>query len=105
MIGYRISRSDIEKLIERKAPGWLKRAQDRTNRFVAKRKFEEKKSIWSEVKPIYMHLQGRSKCAFCERKLKSKHTTSSITLQPATRSTDQGRTTPDLSDWRFRRVP
>jgi hypothetical protein len=33
--------------------------------------FSERSSIWSEVKPVYMTLQGDSKCAFCERKLES----------------------------------
>jgi hypothetical protein len=73
MIGYRISRQQLEKLIEEQSPGWMGRAKTRTSGFEAQRRFSEpsSKSIWSEVKPVYMKLQGDSKCAFCERKLES----------------------------------
>src|SRR5262245_18163470 len=67
MIGYRISRADLEKMV---GADWLKKASDRTNQFRRNGRYEESSSIWSEVKPKYMELQHQ-KCAFCERKLES----------------------------------
>ncbi|NJL29049.1 MAG: hypothetical protein HC897_14765 [Thermoanaerobaculia bacterium] len=71
MIGYRISRQDLEKEIEKEKPGWLQRAKERKEKFRKLGRYEEASSIWSEVKPVYMQLQGGSKCAYCERKLES----------------------------------
>jgi hypothetical protein len=71
VIGYPIFQTDLEALIEEEAPGWLKRAAERTTNFRLMGFYEEGSSIWSEVKPAYMKLQGNSKCAYCERKLES----------------------------------
>jgi hypothetical protein len=71
MIRYTKIRAELEALIEAESPGWLQRAAVRTEEFKRKRKFPEKSSIWSEIKPVYMRLQGNSKCAYCERKLES----------------------------------
>ena len=71
MIGYKISKDDLEDLIEAHKPGWLDRAKTRTAKFRALGKYEESSPIWSEIKAVYMTLQGESKCAFCERKLES----------------------------------
>ena len=71
MIRYSISRTDLEALIRAEKSGWLDRAEERTEQFRAKGRYEESSSIWSEVKPVYMRLQGNSKCAYCERKLES----------------------------------
>jgi hypothetical protein len=71
MITYRISRRDLEDLIETEKRGWLTRAGDRTEEFRRLGYYKEKSSIWSEVKPVYMRLQGSCKCAYCERKLES----------------------------------
>jgi hypothetical protein len=71
MIGYPVSRAELCELIEAEVPGWLKRAQERTAGFRKFGRYRESSSIWNEVKPVYMRLQGRSKCAFCERKLES----------------------------------
>jgi len=71
VIGYRISRAQLEKKIEAAAPGWMDRAKQRTAEFRTQGRYAESSSIWSEVKPVYMKLQGGSKCAFCERKLES----------------------------------
>jgi hypothetical protein len=75
VIGYRISKVKLEALIDAEAPGrgnkpsWLERAAARTAEFRANGRYEEKNSIWSEVKVVYMRLQGNCKCAYCERKL------------------------------------
>lgn len=71
MIAYRISRPELEALIEAESPGWLQRATARTNTFRQLGHYAEASSIWSEVKGVYMRMQGQSKCAYCERKLES----------------------------------
>jgi hypothetical protein len=71
VIGYKITRADLEKLIDADNKTWRNRAAERTKQFRTAGKFNEKKSIWSEIKPIYMTLQGGAKCIFCERKLES----------------------------------
>ena len=50
---------------------WGARAKRRTEKFRCKKKYDEKSSIWSEVKPVFMELQGGGKCCFCERKFES----------------------------------
>ncbi|MEI6827788.1 MAG: hypothetical protein WCK54_19525 [Desulfuromonadales bacterium] len=71
MIGYSITRKELETLIEAEKPGWLKKAAIRTAEFRKNGKYEEKSNIWSEIKPAYMRLQGDCKCSYCERKLES----------------------------------
>lgn len=71
MIAYPISRAALAQRIEAHAPGWLNRAAARTAGFQAQGAYSETSTIWSEVKQVYMTLQGASKCAFCERKLES----------------------------------
>jgi hypothetical protein len=71
MIGYRITKARLEELIEEESPGWLQKAKARTDGFRQKRRYDEKSSIWGEVKSVYMRLQGGEKCAYCERKLES----------------------------------
>ena len=71
MIGYRISQVELQARIKALNPTWINRASDRTDIFRAKGFYKEKSSIWSEVKQVYMELQGECKCAFCERKLES----------------------------------
>jgi hypothetical protein len=71
VIGYPISRLDLESRIHAVNATWLARASARTQHLIAAGRYQEQSSIWSEIKPIYMELQGDSKCAFCERKLES----------------------------------
>ncbi len=71
MIGYPISQEGMEALVEIEKPGWLKRAGERTEGFRDAKEYNEKSSIWSEVKPAYMKFQGDGKCVYCERKLES----------------------------------
>ena len=68
MIRYPITQSKLEERIEEEADGWLQKAAERTKKIRQKGYYNEKGSIWSDVKPVYMKLQGSSKCAFCERK-------------------------------------
>jgi hypothetical protein len=69
MIAYRITKAQLDGLIEAETPGWLQKAASRTDGFRQKGYYKESSSIWSEVKPVYMRLQGGEKCAYCERKL------------------------------------
>ncbi|HEY1663179.1 MAG TPA: hypothetical protein VGI03_12235 [Verrucomicrobiae bacterium] len=71
MIAYRITKTQLEALIESETPGWLQKAAVRTAVFRQKGYYEEKSTIWGEVKGVYMRLQGNCKCAYCERKLES----------------------------------
>jgi hypothetical protein len=65
MIRYPKALDDLELKIEAKYPGWLKRAKDRTEKFEIAGCYDEKSSIWSEIKPLYMSLQ-KCKCIYCE---------------------------------------
>ena len=71
MIRYDITPDALCALVEERAPGWLERANSRTNRFREKEEYEEKNSIWGEVKPVFMEVQGGGKCCFCERQFES----------------------------------
>lgn len=67
MINYPITANDLETLIDQFVPSWRRRALSRTDTFRRIRRYQERSSIWSEIKVIYMRLQN-NKCAFCERK-------------------------------------
>ena len=68
MIRYQITETELRDAIESEKPGWLARAQTRTDRFIAAGKYDESSGIWSEIKRVYMDLQ-HDKCAYCERQL------------------------------------
>lgn len=72
MIRYPTTKAGLIAAIEEQAPGWIARAKKRTAEFRRLGRYEESSSIWSEIKPVYMRLQGGSKCAFCERKFESE---------------------------------
>jgi hypothetical protein len=72
MIGYPITLKVLESLVEAESPGWLAKAAARTAAFKKAGCYNETKGIWSGVKPVFMRLQGGSKCAYCERKLESE---------------------------------
>ena len=69
MIAYRITLSQLEALVDAHARGWRAKAKKKTARFEAAGTYNEDKGTWSEIKPVYMRLQGGGKCAFCERML------------------------------------
>ena len=68
MIRYPITLTEIEQRVDAKAPNWRRCARWRTTRLFNKGKYEEKSSIWSEVKPVYMAFQ-HNKCIYCEQRL------------------------------------
>ena len=71
MIRYAVTLEELRARVERDVPGWGARAKRRTGKFRRKKKYDERSSIWSEVKPVFMELQGAGKCCFCERKFES----------------------------------
>lgn len=71
MIRYAVTLDALREMIERRVPGWLANARDRTETFRARGRYEERNPIWSDVKPIFMEVQGEGKCCFCERKFES----------------------------------
>jgi len=71
MIRHPIPPPLLTARVDTKIPGWRKRAATRTAKFKAQKRFEENSSIWSEVKPLFMTLQGENKCIYCERKFGS----------------------------------
>jgi 5-methylcytosine-specific restriction endonuclease McrA len=72
MIGYRITQTELEQRIRTQKADWLNRAKTRTATFRQQGRYEEDSSIWSEVKVVYIRLQGNAKCAYCERKLEAE---------------------------------
>lgn len=72
MIRYPVTKAQLEALITAETPDWLARATERTEKFRRKGFYEKERGpIWSEVKPVYMRLQGLGKCAYCERKMEA----------------------------------
>ena len=70
MIRYAIAPTALRARVEQCAPGWNARARKRTTGFGKIRRYEEKSSLWGEVKPVFMELQN-GKCCFCERQYES----------------------------------
>lgn len=68
MIRYPFVKTEVEAEIAAIDPNWLRNAAKRTQKFLKSGSYEEKSSIWSAVKPVYMKLQ-HNKCVFCERQL------------------------------------
>ncbi|MCX7049142.1 MAG: hypothetical protein NTX50_27105 [Candidatus Sumerlaeota bacterium] len=66
MIGYPKTLKELET---RAGSKWLDKAKSQRQKSIRSRKCI--KSLWSEIKPIFMEIQGNGKCAFCERKLES----------------------------------
>ena len=71
MIRYDVTLDALRGMVERRVPGWLANARERTEAFRARGRYEENSPIWNDVKPIFMEVQGEGKCCFCERKLES----------------------------------
>ncbi len=71
MIRYDIDADGLRALVEQLVPGWIARGQTRTDVFRDRGRYEEENPIWSEIKPVFMQVQGDGKCCFCERKFES----------------------------------
>lgn len=70
MIRHHITQADWQQAIDDISSTWMSRAGDRTADYLAANRFVKNppSTIWSEIKRVYMDLQG-FKCGFCERKL------------------------------------
>ncbi len=69
MIRYRITSSELHDAISELNSSWFERADERTDFYAARHHYEKPpSSIWSDIKRVYMELQGY-KCGFCERRL------------------------------------
>lgn len=68
MISYRIDEADLLRAIDLVKPGWLERAKTKTNALISAGRYEGSENFWSEIKPVFMNLQG-NKCIFCETRL------------------------------------
>lgn len=69
--GNTINKSYIEALINTHKASWLQRAAKRTAAYKIEGKVTDDSHIWSEIKEVYMKLQG-NKCAFCETELEGR---------------------------------
>lgn len=71
MIRYQLPPAQWVARIEGLAPGWQGRADERTAECVTAGEYVSgKKSLWTEIKRLYMETQG-FKCGFCERRLEN----------------------------------
>lgn len=66
MINFRIAEKDLIAAIDAAHPKWLEKAAQRTRAAIAAGKVAEGDGIWSEIKRVYMELQG-FKCMYCEK--------------------------------------
>lgn len=74
MIRHAIAPPSLADRIDKLSPKWRTRAARRIVKFRTAKCYREKTSIWSEVKPVYMLVQGENKCIYCERKFGSAQT-------------------------------
>lgn len=71
MIRHPVPPPDLAARVDAALPTWRAKAKKRTAEFRKKKQYKESSSIWSEVKPLFMTLQGENKCIYCERKFGS----------------------------------
>ncbi|MCP3919720.1 MAG: hypothetical protein GY711_29655 [bacterium] len=68
-----LTRTQLRKRVDEEKSGWLARAQALTDASIQARKFvgtgsKKKDGVWSEIKRVFMSLQGH-KCAYCEKRM------------------------------------
>ncbi|RYZ86423.1 MAG: hypothetical protein EOP06_14505 [Proteobacteria bacterium] len=68
MIRYPWNDEAVEQAISLIDQNWLGKAAERTDALIRLGRYEEKSSIWSKVKPVYMKLQ-QNKCIYCEQQM------------------------------------
>lgn len=66
MIRIPITKEKLSSLIEAESPGWSARAKKRQTQANKNLRVGEGEGIWSDVKGVYMTLQG-FKCMYCEK--------------------------------------
>jgi 5-methylcytosine-specific restriction endonuclease McrA len=66
MIRIAVDPAGLEASVRALDPKWFDKAAKRTERFIAKKRYDETKGIWSRIKAAYVKIQ-HAKCAYCER--------------------------------------
>ena len=66
MIRFRIQRQELAQRIDQHDPKWSGKAKTRTKTAVEKGGVADGDGIWSDIKDVYMTLQGW-KCMYCEK--------------------------------------
>ena len=69
--GETLDSNSLEGRIKELSPQWIAKAKKRTQKYKTAGKVTDSKHIWSEIKEVFMDLQG-NKCAFCETELEGK---------------------------------
>lgn len=70
MTRIEVGSANLRRLVRAHDPTWLKRAREQTKALEAAIPATEFPSLWSEIKDVYIRLQGGdrgSKCAYCEK--------------------------------------
>ena len=67
MIRYEITPAELNERIDRLAPNWRSNARRKTAGFRKAGEYAEKAGTWSQIKQVYIDLQG-GKCGYCERR-------------------------------------
>ena len=75
MIRIEVADSELMKAIEKKKKGWLKNAEKKLKAARKAGKIEDKDGIWSEIKEVFILLQG-FKCIYCEAPMPKVESTS-----------------------------
>jgi hypothetical protein len=69
MIRYAVTQAELRQRINDFSPSWFDKARERTEAYrVAGRYTKPPSDIWSDIKRVFMDVQGY-KCGFCERRL------------------------------------
>lgn len=84
MIRHPIGESTLMRLIRAKAPDFFSDARDILSRLPATPTSKDFESLWGEVKPVYMDLQG-GKCVYCEMPLEGRIANDLEHFRPKTR--------------------
>jgi hypothetical protein len=74
MTRVQVTAAKLTQLIKAHKPNWLKRAREQTKALEDGMANTEFPSLWSEIKKVYVKLQGggvRGKCAYCEKWLEA----------------------------------
>lgn len=68
MIRHRITKRELLDAIDHERPGWRDRADSRIDELEALATWADRGRIWTDIKGVYMRLQGHT-CGFCQRRL------------------------------------
>jgi hypothetical protein len=74
MTRIHVSAAELTRLIKEHQPDWLKKAREQTKALENGTAAPEFPSLWSDIKMVYITLQGGEfggKCAYCEKWLES----------------------------------